>query len=629
MAKSFLPTFGTNTTGNGRTRYFFLAGYEDDTAITTETEFQVPVRDAGVFSNMYVLVTSNSIAASSVITLRKTGTATGVTVTYTSTQTGIKEDTSNTDTFAATDTGNWQLVTGGASGTILIKIAALQFDPTTAGDCVTFFLVGVNAAKAISVASTTNYFVPNGQIGTLVTAEATQQWRARAAFTAQDFSVYVTANTRTTDTVFGTRKNTGAGGQTVTYTSGQTGAKEDTSGTDTLAAGDDYNYYCTTATATGTLSLMKIGSNLVSTAGHFAMLAGVTVGFGVGPSTTTYSGISGSWDTVAEANGTVYPRFTFTAKELGVYVSANTNAVLACTVTLRDGLADSSVIVSYAAAQTGLKNDSANTTEITSGTDKINYEITNSDVAGSVSFVWMSTLGSTAAAGTAYSQLITDALVLIDTAPKSTQRIIAQAIILTDTALKSTLRQLTETATLTDAITKVTQRILSETLTFADTIVRFIGAVRTETITLIDTTTKTIARTFTETLILVDTALKTISRTLTDPLVLSDVFAGVKITLKELLESITLNDTITRTISRIIGEVITFTDNIIRTISRTLTQEITISDVLTAITTAASVAVSIERVVIHSMYGLAHTLKNLTRSFTLYDKGRSATLNSG
>src|SRR6185503_10503989 len=330
----------------------------------------------------------------------KSRAATALTVSYTSTQTGIKEDTANSVSYANTDEADWQIVTGSSAGStnIIIKEIGAQFTPTTTTDCVTFF---AGANLSFSTASTTTFIAPNGGQA-VTTTEANTKYRIRAAVVAQEFNVVVSANARTTDTVFGTRKNGADGAQLVTYTSTQTGTKEDTTHTDTLAAGDDYNYFIRTLTGTGTITARIVSSSLVATNSTFFLESSdAQPGTAQSFNTTRYYAPSGdlfSSQNATEINAQYLPRFTFTAKEFGAYVSANTIATSDTVVTFRDNTADGTQTFSYAAAQTGLKNDSVHTDTITSGTDEINYKVVTPNTSGSITFMWIGSLGSTAVA---------------------------------------------------------------------------------------------------------------------------------------------------------------------------------------------------------------------------------------
>lgn len=363
---------------------------------TIEARAEIPVRDSGSFTNLYCYVPTNTASVTSVITLRKSTADTALTVSYTSDQTGAKEDTTHSVSYANTDEVDVSVVIPSEAGTntLTMSVLSVTFAPDTTTNCITFFAAA--GLTNYSSASANLHLSPTGSVGT-TSNEAKTKYRCRFAFTLSNFYAYLATNSRLTDTIYVTRKNGADGAQTFTYTSAQTGAKEDTTHTDTLAVGDDLNYRITTSTGTDTAALSEISARAVSTVNIWAFLAGIVTDATVGPSVTTYYPPAGGMvsTSTTEADEQILPRFDFTASELGVMVSANTNAVLSCVVTVRDDGADSGMSVSYAAAQTGLKNDSVNTSAITGGSDEIDYKIVNSDVAGTVTFNWIGMLGTT------------------------------------------------------------------------------------------------------------------------------------------------------------------------------------------------------------------------------------------
>lgn len=367
----------------------------------TEADVQVPVRDAGVVSNLYTFASLNTASVNSTITLRVNLADAALTVTYAADQTGIKEDTSNTVTVAATDELDWEITipTEAGTNTLTLRVISAQFAPTTSTNCVSFMVLSpATATLDDSAVSTTSFLPLDGQILSSAT-EAETKIRIGETFTSSNLYTYVTANSRTSDTVVRTRKNGADGGQSVTYTSGQTGVKEDTVNTDALVAGDDFNYSMTTGIGVGTISFTTICCRLVSTNNSFALVASLATGNAQAFNATNFLTVGGRLSSSSvEANFETLPRFTFTAKQLHTYVSVNTIAASATVYTVRDNRADSALTVSYAAAQTGLKSDTSNTAEFTSGTDEIAHKVVTPNTSGSITTIWAALIGFTAAA---------------------------------------------------------------------------------------------------------------------------------------------------------------------------------------------------------------------------------------
>ena len=87
MSKSLIVNFSNQGVNDSTTAYFGLTGAFS--SALTEANAEMPVRDAGNFSNMFSYVTTNTLLVDTVVTLRKSAADTALTVTYTSTQTGV------------------------------------------------------------------------------------------------------------------------------------------------------------------------------------------------------------------------------------------------------------------------------------------------------------------------------------------------------------------------------------------------------------------------------------------------------------------------------------------------------------------------------------------------------------
>lgn len=406
MASSQFITFNVALSPSwtdNQTYFFPLGGGTVSNNLLSEDQAEIPIRDAGVFSNFYVYVFSNSASVTSVFTLRKSVSDTAVTVSYTSDQTGIKEDNTNTATFAATDEGCYSLVIPSEAGTNTLgfSVLGIKFTPTTTTDCITK-MCAAGGSGNVNFDSGTRYYTAVGVSIAAATTEANSLFEIRGTFTASDFATFVSANARTTDTIFGTRKDGGAGAQSVTYTSGQTGAKEDTVNTDSLIAGSDYNYFVTTSTGTESLVIRTISTTLTSTANEFIFMNGRQGGIPAAAATTTYTGVSGSTSySATDIDSQLLPSFTFTLKELVTWVITNTQNGDSV-VTVRDDGGNSPITVTYTSGQTGFKGDNTNTATITASTDEINYQIANAGSSGNTSYTYLGTIGVTSApAGTA------------------------------------------------------------------------------------------------------------------------------------------------------------------------------------------------------------------------------------
>ena len=360
-----------------------------------EERVELPIRDAGTASNLFVYVSTNTVSANTTVTVRKSRVDTAITVTYASDETGIKEDTANTATFAATDEIDIEVATGTEAGTNTITFTAMGLSYTPSSNTIS---IAEHLSEATAPVNNTTYFFPPGgvTVSAFTATEANCQYRVRQAFTAQDFYTFMTSNARTTNLTVKTRKNGADGAQSVVYTSGQTGAKEDTANTDSLAVGDDYNYAVTGGTDTGNIQVPQVSSTLLSTNNSFHLIVADDAGYGVGFNQNQLMPLGGRLrGTATEALTQVTTQFAWTASELGAYASANTILVSDSTVTFRLNGANSPVTVAYATLQTGLKNDSVNTAAVSAG-DEINAIVSTPNSSGTLTLTWIAITGATA-----------------------------------------------------------------------------------------------------------------------------------------------------------------------------------------------------------------------------------------
>lgn len=230
-----------------------------------------------------------------------------------------------------------------------------------------------------------------------------------------------------------------------------------------------------------------------------------------------------------------------------------------------------------------------------------------------------------------------EALVLVDTARRITTRSLIEALVLVDTTVKSTTRSLFEALSLSDTIAsaKITVLNLLESLVLVDSISKSTTRTLSEAVTLIDTAAKATTRTLSEALVLVDSAVKSTLRSLTEQLILVDTFTSASVLVKNLLEAISLSDSVRKDITRTLGETltlvdaisktitrslteaITFVDTIRKTITRTFTETLSLSGLLAAAIAAAEVAISMGTFTLYQPK-TNHELKDSKKNFTLY-----------
>ncbi len=103
----------------------------------------------------------------------------------------------------------------------------------------------------------------------------------------------------------------------------------------------------------------------------------------------------------------------------------------------------------------------------------------------------------------------------------------------------------------------------------------------TDAVVLVDTVLKTDSKTFAEVVTLVDTMIRnTTMRALSEVITLVDTITPTKIQVREFVESITLVDSVVRTISKVYSEAITLVANVYNSSARTLIETITLVDTM-------------------------------------------------
>lgn len=550
-------------------------------AASAEERVAMPIREAGVFSNLYIYVKANTITDTTVITLRKSVADTALTVSYTSGETGIKEDTSNSVSFAATDEAAYKVDVPSVVGTTNINFTmfGMKFTPTDTSKSVNVFpAISLSGSFA---ANETNYRPPVNATSMTAT-EANAKYRVRASFTSSNLFVFVLSNSRTTDMTFKTRVNGANGNQSVTYTSGETGVKEDTSNTDSLVAGDDYNYSVITGNSAEAMTVNTTCTQLTGTASKFPLLAGRIGGASNNFNVTRYIPVHGELSgPFIEADAQIYPRFTFTAKELGAYVTVNTIATSPTTFTVRDNGADSAVVISYAAGETGLKNDSSNTAVITSGTDEVSYKIATPNTSGAITYTWIGMIGETASASNWVTNL-SDSVTLADVVVKKPVKTSSDTVALTDNKIQTLIKSIADSLGITDSMLAaiLLQINLSDNQTIADALIKTQVKQLSDMVAVSDSPQKIAARILTETIAITDTLRKTITFNKADSVTISDISSQSTLILIQLLDSLAIADSKKLIIGKNIVDILTLADTLAKSLGLRKLDSLVIVDAL-------------------------------------------------
>ena len=406
MAKSLLDVTGSASQGDNTSRYINAWGAINLALASGNSG--IPVRQAATVGEFRSCIATNTTAVTSTIIVRKNATDQTPTVTYTSGQTGEKQDTSNSFSVADTDLIDIaSTVPNDASGSKLILHRGFSLMLDTDDDTQTDSLFGVaGVGVGFSAANTTSY-VYAGNPADNATTERTV--RILRDYTSQRLAAHFSANLNSGAVTIRSRVNSANGSQSITFSAGETGLKEDTSHTDSLTNGDEFALSLTTAVGgSGAITAYLLSCWMTSSDGRWEAVAGSKTGRTVTSATVYYSGIMGRM-LLQTPESNVSDRIGFGADltDFRCYVSAN-SATTDSVANVRVEAADSALSVTYTTGQTGLKTDTDLVAVATD--DLITYSYTLG-TSGSITYDYLAVTGwdrgltaigiaSTAAVGT-------------------------------------------------------------------------------------------------------------------------------------------------------------------------------------------------------------------------------------
>ncbi len=243
-------------------------------------------------------------------------------------------------------------------------------------------LAAVGGAVA-STANTTAYTTICGRPQSLETDESTKQiiWRTAGVFS--NFFCRLTANGITSNSTLRTRNTAVNGNLVISLTASTTGAFEDTSHTDTVAAGDRFAAQFVPGAATNTVTINGISIIFNATTNCVTKFQS---GFSSTPTASTaffcpLQGGSPFFGT-SEANSKFRMRKAGTLKNAATYSRIHTRSTNT-TVKSRNNGADGNILVTITANTTGRFEDTTHTDTVGAGEDW-NWTITTSTGTGDV-----------------------------------------------------------------------------------------------------------------------------------------------------------------------------------------------------------------------------------------------------
>lgn len=197
---------------------------------------------------------------------------------------------------------------------------------------------------------------------TASTTELNRQIKLRAAGVSSKLDVYISANTiATSATTVRTRINTANGGQSVSIGAGLTGFFSDASGTDTIAAGDNFCYQFVTPNTSGSITLRACSVLFAATTNTVSQFATTDTAAFATASVDRWNGLNGGNTISANAESRSQAKIYLAGALKHLFVIVTTNARgTASTLKSRLNTANGSLTLSITAGITGQFEDSSN-----------------------------------------------------------------------------------------------------------------------------------------------------------------------------------------------------------------------------------------------------------------------------
>ena len=379
---------------------FFLLGsgpnLNNVSAGGSERDAQTPF-PAGTISNLWCRVKTAATANSTVI-LRKNSANGNETFSIGANTTGAFSDATDTDSLASGDKMAVGITPG--STALVITIIAATFSSTNMSNTVTHMLSFQDLSSQPTITGT-YYSTPSGvtayKTSSYSSTEANSKLRMRKAFTVNNFATFITGGGGGT---LNSRKNGANGNITANLNVGSAQLVQDTTHSDNLAVGDDFDWqFSDTGT---TYSYDFYSCDFTSTNGDciFACATDDPV-TSINTSVTAYYGLAGSLDTLqlTETNAQVTVNNAFKFSQLTCNVTSN-SITGNSTVNLRKNAGNAGPTLSIGANATGIFNDNTDT-YTAAATDAMNYQIVTGSTGTSISISFIEVYGNATPAAAA------------------------------------------------------------------------------------------------------------------------------------------------------------------------------------------------------------------------------------
>ena len=379
MAYSLVNTSALNNTqGPSITRYFPVS-ISYLSLNSTEANVSAIFRTAGVLSGLVFRVGFNGLQTSTLQIRKNSSTNGNAAVSIPTTTTGqFTESSDISDSVTAGDTWAFSLTTGANASSLTIVNCNMKFFPSDNTLTMSKFISNNDSGLSLSAIST-EYLSLTGFLSKSAT-EADMTAPFYTAGTLKNMSIYVSANSRTNSSSFGSRIAGSPGNLAISVSASSTGSFEDTSNTDSVTSGNDINFYKTFSAGSGTLTLQQIGAEFITSYDLVTASIGNTTN---GSATTTYYICAGSHGNFTESWVGILANIRAIFANLTLIVKTNSLDSGTSTFKLRYSSSSHNLSVSITFATTGEFTDTSNTDRVGAANTFLCYQLITSGTSGS------------------------------------------------------------------------------------------------------------------------------------------------------------------------------------------------------------------------------------------------------
>lgn len=337
---------------------------------------------AATLSDLRVIVSTNSSLSTDTASIRINNVRSSLEVSIPTLTTGKFDDSDTASVSAGDDLDINSDQNGG--GTLIISLYSVACDAdTNTRTLLTCRDSGPNTIEGVRI----NAFVGDGLIGG---GEPNTSVRCRITATLRNFYHDIRTNSKDATTTCITRIDSVDGNQSLSISASATGHFTDTTNTDSVSDGSDFNSETdTSASTTGTFETNSCGVEVESTASQSMVVNGDRLTEVQAFNLTKYMSMGG-W-LQARATESDYEsdcKFDFTGKLFWIRISANTIATSATTARTRKNAANGGQSVSIGAGATGEFEDNSGTDTLVAA-DEYNYQVVTPDTSGNLSMKMM------------------------------------------------------------------------------------------------------------------------------------------------------------------------------------------------------------------------------------------------